>query len=76
MCGTSTSYGVHKQVSRLMFCIVSCSFFDILDQIAQPGYIPSEEDVIRVRIQTTGIFESLFEVGPMMFQYVGGRMRC
>lgn len=56
-------------------CIASGSFFDILDQIAQPTYIPSEEDVIRVRIQTTGIFESRFEIGPMIFQYVRGRMQ-
>jgi len=37
-------------------------FFDSLERISKPGYIPSVEDVIRVRFRTTGIVEQDFQV--------------
>ena len=38
--------------------------------IAAPNYVPSEDDVIRTRIQTTGIFETRLHFGNAVFQYV------
>eukprot|EP00123_Amoebidium_parasiticum_P007981 comp18497_c2_seq1/m.19875 comp18497_c2_seq1/g.19875 ORF comp18497_c2_seq1/g.19875 comp18497_c2_seq1/m.19875 type:complete len:355 (-) comp18497_c2_seq1:375-1439(-) len=50
-------------------------FFDNIDTVAGDGYIPSEQDIIRLRIQTTGIFETKFQVGQMIFHMfdVGGQ---
>eukprot|EP00123_Amoebidium_parasiticum_P009363 comp19422_c2_seq1/m.22516 comp19422_c2_seq1/g.22516 ORF comp19422_c2_seq1/g.22516 comp19422_c2_seq1/m.22516 type:complete len:304 (-) comp19422_c2_seq1:379-1290(-) len=50
-------------------------FFDNIDHVADPSYIPSEQDIIRLRIQTSGIFETKFQVGQMIFHMfdVGGQ---
>jgi len=53
-------------------------FFDKLDTIATPGYIPSEQDVLRSRVRTTGIVENNFEIDGNKFKMfdVGGQVRC
>eukprot|EP00124_Ichthyophonus_hoferi_P004317 Ihof_evm1s461 gene=Ihof_evmTU1s461 len=50
-------------------------FFNHLDTIAASTYIPSDQDIIRLRVQTTGILESKFHVGHMIFHMfdVGGQ---
>jgi hypothetical protein len=50
-------------------------FFDKLDTVATPGYIPSEQDVLRSRVRTTGIVENNFEVDGNKFKMfdVGGQ---
>jgi hypothetical protein len=50
-------------------------FFDKLDVVATPGYIPSEQDVLRSRVRTTGIVENNFEVDGNKFKMfdVGGQ---
>jgi GTPase SAR1 family protein len=50
-------------------------FFDKLEVIATPGYIPSEQDVLRSRVRTTGIVENNFEVDGNKFKMfdVGGQ---
>lgn len=35
-------------------------FLEALDRISLPDYIPSEQDVLRTRVRTTGIVEILF----------------
>jgi guanine nucleotide-binding protein G(i) subunit alpha len=50
-------------------------FFDEALRIAQPGYIPTEMDVLRSRTMTTGILETRFSMGQLrihMFD-VGGQ---
>ena len=42
--------------------MVCCSYFDAIDRIAAPGYVPTDDDVLRSRAKTTGIIETLFEV--------------
>jgi GTPase SAR1 family protein len=50
-------------------------FFDKIDQIAQENYLPSEQDVLRSRVRTTGIVENNFEIDSNQFKMfdVGGQ---
>jgi len=50
-------------------------FFDRLDEIAKPGYIPTEQDVLRSRVRTLGIVENSFEIDGNKFKMfdVGGQ---
>ena len=42
--------------------LCSCSYFDALDRIHAPNYIPTIDDVLRVRVPTTGIHEYNFQM--------------
>lgn len=50
-------------------------FFDRLDVINDATYIPTEQDVLRSRVRTTGIVENEFEIDGNKFQMfdVGGQ---
>lgn len=55
--------------------IFVCSFFafsylNALDRISQSGYVPTEQDVLRTRIKTTGIVETHFTFKDLHFKYV------
>ncbi|KAK4995901.1 Guanine nucleotide-binding protein alpha-2 subunit [Elasticomyces elasticus] len=50
-------------------------FFDEVNRIAAPDYVPTEADVLRARTKTTGIYETRFQMGQLsihMFD-VGGQ---
>jgi guanine nucleotide-binding protein G(i) subunit alpha len=44
------------------------SFFDEVNRIADPEYIPVEADVLRARTKTTGIYETRFTMGSLSIQ--------
>ena len=44
------------------------SFFDAIDRIANPDYIPTTLDVLKARIKTTGISEIRFKMGSSEVQ--------
>ncbi|RUS13582.1 guanine nucleotide-binding protein subunit alpha [Endogone sp. FLAS-F59071] len=50
-------------------------YFDSIDRIAQSNYIPSDQDVLRSRVKTTGITETTFVVGDLTYRMfdVGGQ---
>lgn len=50
-------------------------FFERLDAISQEGYLPSEQDVLRSRVRTTGIVETEFQIQHSVFKMfdVGGQ---
>jgi len=50
-------------------------FFDGLDRFIQPDYCPSVDDVLRVRVRSTGIEEASFSFDKMIFRVmdVGGQ---
>jgi len=50
--------------------ILTGSFFDEVERIADPNYIPIESDVLRARTKTTGIYETRFTMGQLSIQYV------
>jgi len=50
-------------------------FFDRLDAVADENYIPTEQDVLRSRVRTTGIVEHSYEIEGNRFKMfdVGGQ---
>jgi len=45
-------------------------YFDNIARISQPGYLPTEQDVLRSRVKTTGVLESTFDVDNIIFRLV------
>lgn len=43
-------------------------FFDEIQRIGQPDYVPNETDVLRARTKTTGISETKFKSGQLSIQ--------
>ncbi|KAF7694964.1 guanine nucleotide-binding protein subunit alpha-14 [Silurus meridionalis] len=41
-----------------------------LERIADPGYLPTEQDILRVRVPTTGIIEYPFDLENVIFRMV------
>ena len=54
---------------------VSYSYFDSISRIAQPDYLPNDQDVLRSRVKTTGITETTFIIGDLTYRMfdVGGQ---
>ena len=51
------------------------SYFDSVARIAQPDYLPNDQDVLRSRVKTTGITETTFIIGELTYRMfdVGGQ---
>lgn len=41
-----------------------------LDRVAQPDYLPTVQDILRVRVPTTGIIEYPFDLEEIRFRYL------
>lgn len=54
---------------------MSHSFCDDLDRIWDKGYIPTDQDLLRSRLRTTGITETIFDLGQLTYRMfdVGGQ---
>jgi guanine nucleotide-binding protein G(i) subunit alpha len=52
-----------------------CSYFDSIDRISQQNYLPSDQDVLRTRVKTTGITETTFHIQDLTYRMfdVGGQ---
>lgn len=50
-------------------------YFDSIQRIGTPGYLPTDQDVLRSRVKTTGITESHFQIGELRYKLfdVGGQ---
>lgn len=62
---------VIKNVS--ITCVFAClllSYFEHMDRILDESYVPDEQDVLRSRVQTTGIVETSFRVKQMTYRSV------
>lgn len=46
------------------------SYMNALERLGDPEYIPSEQDVLRTRVKTTGIVETEFEYKHLKFLWV------
>lgn len=45
-------------------------YLDEIERIAEPGYVPTEEDTILTRVRTTGMVTSDIKDGPFTYQIV------
>uniref|UniRef100_X1YV83 Guanine nucleotide-binding protein subunit alpha n=2 Tax=Capitella teleta TaxID=283909 RepID=X1YV83_CAPTE len=45
-------------------------YLDSVDRIAEPDYLPSLQDILRVRVPTTGIIEYPFDLDSIIFRMV------
>lgn len=64
---------LHNQCSYhiqnvLLLCLLWNSYLNDLDRIAEPGYVPTEQDILRVRVPTTGIIEYPFDLENVIFR--------
>ncbi|EGX50545.1 guanine nucleotide-binding protein subunit alpha [Orbilia oligospora] len=50
-------------------------YFDSVERIATPDYVPSDQDVLRSRVKTLGITETTFVIGDLTYRMfdVGGQ---
>ncbi|KAJ3016922.1 guanine nucleotide-binding protein subunit alpha [Thoreauomyces humboldtii] len=50
-------------------------YFESIDRIASPDFMPTDQDVLRSRVKTTGIAESTFHIGELVYRLydVGGQ---
>jgi GTPase SAR1 family protein len=70
--GVQTTYGMRAQ---FQLTDSAAYFFDKLAEVGAAGYIPSEQDVLRSRVRTTGIVENAFDIDGNQFKMfdVGGQ---
>lgn len=50
-------------------------YFNAIDRMCGPGYLPTDQDILRSRVKTTGITETTFKVGELTYKLfdVGGQ---
>jgi len=50
-------------------------YFNAIDRMAAPNYMPTDQDILRSRVKTTGITETTFKVGELTYKLfdVGGQ---
>ncbi|KAJ1910876.1 guanine nucleotide-binding protein subunit alpha [Tieghemiomyces parasiticus] len=50
-------------------------YFEAMDRIGRPDYVPNDQDVLRSRVKSTGITETTFMVGELTYRMldVGGQ---
>jgi hypothetical protein len=52
------------------------SFFENIDRFMSPSYIPTQADVLRARVRSTGIEEAEFKFEDISFRMVVSRAIC
>lgn len=65
----------YENRSRFQLTDSAAYFFDQVETVGHPAYIPSEQDVLRSRVRTTGIVENEFIIEGNKFKMfdVGGQ---
>ncbi|CAA7270291.1 unnamed protein product [Cyclocybe aegerita] len=50
-------------------------YFNSIERMASPSYMPTDQDILRSRVKTTGITETTFKVGELTYKLfdVGGQ---
>lgn len=61
-------YFFKKYFSRRTLFLCSFSYLDDLDRVTADGYVPTQQDVLRVRVPTTGINEYPFTISRVVFK--------
>jgi len=55
---------------KLTFLIPCFSYLSSLDRIQDIEFLPTQQDILRVRVPTTGIIEYPFDLEQIIFRYV------
>ena len=63
-------YKLQITVCTHLVLFLLCSYFDQLDILCQPNYIPTIEDVLRAHPPTTGIVEYTFQMEDESVEYM------
>ncbi|KAG2195934.1 hypothetical protein INT46_010907 [Mucor plumbeus] len=65
-CKRGNMFALHDNISY---------FFEKIDTLWEPNYTPTDQDIIRCRAKTTGIVETTFHLGPLIYRMfdVGGQ---
>ncbi|KAK0089944.1 hypothetical protein PV325_004421 [Microctonus aethiopoides] len=50
-------------------------YLNEIDRVAAPNYLPTEQDILRVRVPTTGIIEYPFDLEEIRFSYLSDLAR-
>lgn len=58
-------------VLSTLFMYIS-SYLSDIDRVTAEGYVPTQQDVLRVRVPTTGIIEYPFDLENVIFRYLQG----
>ena len=69
-CQMSPSYDIVFLIGALMLYPSVCvaSYLTDLDRIASKDYLPTQQDILRVRAPTTGIVEYPFDLDSIIFR--------
>lgn len=59
----------HFEFTNHHFSLTLPSYLNDLDRLAMPDYVPTEQDVLHSRVQTTGIIETQFSFKDLNFRY-------
>ena len=52
----------------LFFLYTKISYADAYERIVDPSYLPTEQDILRARVPTTGIIEYPFDLDSIIFR--------
>ncbi len=55
-----------------IWTITVCSYFDDLARIRMPSFMPTDQDILRSRVPTTGILEYTFQMERVAFRSAVG----
>lgn len=61
-------YFFKKVLLKRNIILCSFSYLDDLDRVTADGYVPTQQDVLRVRVPTTGINEYPFTISRVVFK--------
>lgn len=69
------SHPVGSVVTKIDEQFALYSYFREIDRMADPNYLPIDQDILRSRVKTTGITETMFRVGELTYRLfdVGGQ---
>jgi len=76
--GLWRDHGIQEAVARSREFQLNDSavyYFNSIDRMAAPDYLPTDQDILRSRVKTTGITETTFKVGELTYKLfdVGGQ---
>ena len=57
-----------SSATQISVCVCVSSYLSDIDRVTTEGYVPTQQDVLRVRVPTTGIIEYPFDLENCIFR--------